>query len=79
MNKQNQQQGQKTPLGVYPISFEIYAHSPQEAEDARMAIIAFIGLHARQGRAVTGEKIAKAIANWEKNQIVRNRIVEYFK
>lgn len=79
MNKQNQQQGQKTPLGVYPISFEIYAHSPQEAEDARMAIIAFIGLHARQGRAVTGEKIAKAIANWEKNPIVRNRIVEYFK
>ena len=61
MNEQNQQQGQETPLGVYPISFEIYAHSPQEAEDARMAIIAFIGLHARQGRAITGEKIAKAV------------------
>lgn len=79
MNEQDQQQGQETPLGVYTISFEIYAHNPQEAEEARMAIIAFIGLHARQGRAVTGEKIAKAIANWEKNPIVRNRIIEYFK
>ena len=78
MNKQNQQQGQKTPLGVYPISFEIYAHSPQEAEDARMAIIAFIGLHARQGRAVTGEKIAKAVANWNKNPIVRSKVIQYF-
>ena len=79
MNEQNQQQGQKTPLGVYPISFEIYAHSPQEAEEARMAIIAFIGLHARHGLAVTGEKIAKAISNWDKNPIVRNKIIEYFK
>ena len=79
MNEQNQQQGQETPLGVYPISFEIYAHSPQEAEEARMAIIAFIGIHARQGRAVTGEKIAKAISNWEKNPIVRSKIIEYFK
>jgi hypothetical protein len=79
MNEQNQQQGQETPLGVYPISFEIYARSPQEAEDARMAIIAFIGIHARQGRAVTGEKIAKAISNWEKNPIVKSKIIEYFK
>lgn len=79
MNEQNQQQGQEAPLGVYPINFEIYAHSQQEAENARMAIIAFIGLHAQQGRAVTGEKIAKAIANWDKNPIVRSRIIEYFK
>ena len=66
-------------LGVYAINFEIYAHSPQEAEDARMAIIAFIGLHAQQGRAVTGEKIAKALANWDQNQFVKNKIIEYFK
>ena len=78
MNERNQQQGQKTPLGVYPISFEIYAQSPQEAEEARMAIIAFIGLHARQGRAVTGEKIAKAICNWDKNPIIKNKIIDYF-
>jgi hypothetical protein len=78
MDEKNQQQGQEAPLGVYPISFEIYAHSPQEAEEARMAIIAFIGLHARQGRAVTGEKIAKAVANWDKNPIVRSKVIRYF-
>ena len=78
MDEQNQQQRQEAPLGVYPISFEIYAHSPQEAENARMAIIAFIGLHARQGRAVTGEKIAKAVANWDKNPIVRSKVIQYF-
>ena len=66
-------------LGVYAINFEIYAHSPPEAEDARMAIIAFIGLHAQQGRAVTGEKIAKALANWDQNPFVKNKIIEYFK
>ena len=69
----------KQELGVYPINFQIYAHSAQEAEDARMAIIAFIGQHADQGRAVTGEKIAKAISNWDKNPIVRNKIIEFFK
>ena len=78
MNERNQQKGQEAPLGVYPISFEIYAHSPQEAEDARMAIIAFIGLHARQGRAVTGEKIARAVANWDRNPIVRSKVIQYF-
>ena len=40
--------------------------------------IAFIGLHARQGRAVTGEKIAKAVANWDKNPIVRSKVIRYF-
>jgi len=69
----------KQELSAYPINFEIYAHSPQEAEDARMAIIAFIGLHAQQGRAVTGEKIAKALANWDSNPFVKNKIIEYFK
>ena len=63
----------------YPITFNIYAESEQEAEEARMAIVAFIGQHARQGRAVTGRKIAQAIANWDKNLIVKNHIINYFK
>lgn len=63
----------------YPITFNIYAESEQEAEEARMAIVAFIGQHARQGRAVTGRKIAQAIANWDKNLIVKNQIINYFK
>ena len=63
----------------YPITFNIYAESEQEAEEARMAIVAFIGQHARQGRAVTGRKIAQAIANWDNNLIVKNQIINYFK
>jgi hypothetical protein len=63
----------------YPITFNIYAESEHEAEEARMAIVAFIGQHARQGRAVTGRKIAQAIANWDKNLIVKNQIINYFK
>lgn len=79
MNEQNQQQGQEAPFGVYPISFEIYAHSPQEVESLRMAIIAFIGLHAHQGRAVDAVRLAKAISNWDNNPIVKNKIIDYFK
>jgi hypothetical protein len=63
----------------FPITFNIYAESEQEAEEARMAIVAFIGQHARQGRAVTGRKIAQPIANWDKNLIVKNQIINYFK
>jgi hypothetical protein len=70
---------EKKEIKVFPISFEVYAYDEREVEDLRMAIVAFIGYHARQGRAVTAEKAAKAIANWDKNPIVRNRICEYFK
>lgn len=69
----------KKELGAYPITFQIYAQSEQEAEEARMAIIAFIGIHARQGRAVTGAKIAKALSAWDANPIVRNRIIDFLK
>lgn len=67
------------PLQGYPITFELYAHDAQEAENARMAIVAFIGLHARQGRAVTAEKVARAVSDWDSNPIVRNHIINYFK
>lgn len=63
----------------YEIKFNIYAESEQEAEDARKAIIGFINEHAQQGRAVTGRKIADAIAHWKDNIIVRNRIINHFK
>ena len=62
----------------FNISFNIYAETEQEAEEARAAIIDFIGQHARQGRAVTGKKIAEAVRNWERNPIVRNSIIKYF-
>ena len=66
-------------LKGFPIHFNIYAESEQEAEECRAAIIAFIGLHAAQCRAVTARKVAQAVNNWDKNPIVKNRIINYFK
>ena len=63
----------------YPITFNIYAESEQEAEEARMAIVAFIGEHAKHGRAVTGKKVAKAVSNWDSNPIVKSQIINFFK
>ena len=62
----------------FPITFNIYAESEQEAEEARMAIVAFIGEHAKHGRAVTGKKIAQAVSNWDKNLLVKNQIIKFF-
>ena len=74
MEKNNQKQ-----LRPFRISFEIYAYDEQEAEEARMAIVAFIGQHAAANRAVTGRKVAQAVARWDQNPIVRNQIINYFK
>lgn len=71
MNEQKQ-------LKPVTISFQLYAYDEQEAEAARMAIIAFIGQHAAQGRAVTAEKVARAVSKWEQNPIVRSQIIKYF-
>ena len=63
----------------YPISFNIYAHNEAEAADARAAIVEFIDQHAREGRAVTGEKISRAVRSWQNNTLVRNKIIDYLK
>jgi hypothetical protein len=68
----------KQPLKGFPITFELYAHNEVEAEEARMAIVAFIGQHARQGRAVTATKVAQAIGRWDQNPIVKSHIIKYF-
>ena len=74
MNEKNKQ-----PLKGYPITFQLYAHGEEEAEEARMAIVAFIG-HLRQyGIAVTGKKVAQAAANWDRNPIVKAQIMKHFK
>ena len=69
------EQKQLTP---HRISFELYACDEQEAEEARMAIVAFIGQHRAAGRAVTARKVAQAVSRWEKNPRVRNQIINYF-
>lgn len=63
----------------YQIAFEIYAESEDEAKRAEKAIKMFINQQAMAGRAVTGDKIANALPQWERNPIVRNRIINYFK
>lgn len=66
-------------LKGFPLTFNIYAENDEEVEDCRKAIIAFIGEHASQCRAVTAKKVAHAIKNWDKNPIVKNQIINYFK
>jgi hypothetical protein len=77
MNEQEKKDQQ--PFRGFPITFDVYARNEQEVEELRMAIVAFIGFHARQGRAVDAARLAKAIANWDKNPIVKNKICEYFR
>ena len=77
MNEQEKKEQQ--PFRGFPITFDVYARNEQEVEELRMAIVAFIGCHARQGRAVDAARLAKAIANWDKNPIVKSRICEHFK
>lgn len=62
----------------YEIKFNIYAETPEEVEDARLAIVAFINQHAQQGRAVTARKVAGAVRDWGRNPIVKNTIIKYF-
>lgn len=69
----------KKTLKGFPLHFNIYAENAEEVEDCRLAIIAFIGLHASQCRAITAKKIAQALSNWDKNPIVKNYIINYFK
>ena len=63
----------------YPITLNIYAESAEEAEEARTALVGFIREHAKHGRAVTGKKIADAVSRWDRNPIVKHKIVEFFK
>ncbi len=63
----------------YEIRFNIYAENEQEVEEARQAICAFIKSHADQGRAVTAKKVTGALAKWDSNPIVKNRVINYLK
>lgn len=64
-------------LQGYEIKFNIYAESPQEAEQARQALIGFINQHAKQGRAVRGSKITEAVSRWERNPFVKNQVIRF--
>lgn len=65
-------------LEGYEIKFNIYAESAEEATVARNAIVGFIDVLAKQGRAVTGRKIADAATRWDKNPFVKSEIIKFF-
>ena len=65
------------PLQGFPIQFEIYAHNEQEVEVLRFVITEFIRIHAEQGRAVSATKVTEALRDWDKNPIIKNRIISY--
>ena len=59
----------------YEVRFNVYASSQEEADTATETIKAFISEMAREGVAVTAEKIASAVNKWKNNVFVIN----YFK
>ena len=63
----------------YPLTVNVYAENEAEVAEARAAIVEFIDAHAREGRAVSANKIAKAVRSWQSNPLVRNRIIDFFK
>ena len=64
-------------LKGFPITFNLYAENEQEVEEARFVITEFINTNAKQGRAVTAKKVANALAKWDKNPFIKNRIINY--
>ena len=72
-------QEEKKQLQGFPLTIELYAYDAQEVDAARKALVAFIAAHAKQGRAVTATKVAQAVENWDKNPLVKNQIINYFK
>lgn len=66
-------------MKAFDIKFQIYADNETEVEELRQSVIWFINEHRNAGRAVTATKLSTAIRSWDKNVIVRNRIIDYLK
>lgn len=62
-------------MGGYEVRFNVYANSQDEATRASVAIMRFISELARQGIAVTADKITSAVDKYKDNYFVTN----YFK
>ena len=54
----------------FPVSFNVYAQSQEEADATSRAIRDFITAQAQQGRAVTAAKLTSAIAKYKDNYFV---------
>lgn len=57
------------------VTFNVYANNQTEADAASKAIATFVDNLAKQGVAVTAEKLTQAVQSWGNNPLVRN----YFK
>lgn len=57
------------------VTFNVYANSQEEADAASQAIASFVDNMAKQGVAVTANKLSQAVQSWGNNPLVRN----YFK
>ena len=66
-------------MKVYNVEIPIYADSEAEAAELRQTIVWFINLHRSNNRAVTTKKVSDAIKQWDKNILVKNRIINHFK
>ena len=66
-------------MNVYPITVMIYAEDEHEAERAQQALGQFVNDMGALGIPVTGDKIAEAVPQWNKNIIVKNKIISHFK
>lgn len=59
----------------FPVQFNIYAETREEADKASEAIKDFITAQARAGIAVTAAKVTEAVRRWRDNYFVKS----YFK
>lgn len=64
---------------IKSITFNIYAGSDEEAERGRKAIIQFINIMGQHGAAVSGNKIAEAVARLNSSPFIASQIINFFK
>ena len=63
----------------HKIELQIYAENEQEAIDGRNALVAFIEIMRRNGAAVRGNKLVEAVSRLDKNQFIKNQIINFFR
>jgi len=56
----------------FNVSFNVFADSQEEADKASMAIRQFIDNNAKQGIAITANKLVEAIGKWGNNFLVNS-------
>lgn len=63
----------------FEIKFNIYAEDGDEAEKAKEALVGFINIQAKEGRAVSATKIIEAMNRLEKSPFIKMQINNFFK